>query len=83
MSLQIFPFLWERETLLVYKTLALNREGEGERRKQAEEGEGENIKRKDAKYTHPFFGSSCASISCCVGLDERMLRQQQVPESLR
>lgn len=54
---------------------------EWEQEMQAEGGVGETSKGGDAKYTHPFFGSTCASSSLC-GLHERRLTEQWVTDSL-
>ena len=74
MSLQIFPFLWEREALLICKVMALVGERERERERERlkarcrlREERGRTSKGRDAKYTHPIFGSTCASISRSVG----------------
>lgn len=47
--------------------MALERERE---REMQAEGGGRTSKGRDAKYTHPIFGSTCASISQCVGASQ-------------
>lgn len=47
-------------------------EGERVREREGDAGRGRRVggrtsKGSDAKYTHPIFGSTCASISRCVG----------------
>lgn len=56
MSLQIFPFLWEGDALLICKAMALQRDGgrESERSMQREEG-GEHQKEETLNILIPFL----------------------------